>query len=174
MLKHRGLSVSMLLFGFRRTAVSALLIVLAARLGFSQTAGTLAGTIKDPSGLAIASAVVSLSNDQGSRKRKTAATDAGTYTFTDLGPGDYTIHIDAPGFKDPGKKIKMSAGQQMKIDFALEFAGSSETVSVAAAIDPFNVVPETPTNSLFGLDKSLKKSRARSPWPMQSCSRVTT
>jgi iron complex outermembrane receptor protein len=157
MLKHRGLSVSMLLFGFRRTAVSALLIVLAACLGFSQSAGTLSGTIKDPSGLAISSAVVTLTSDQGPAEKKTAATDSGTYTFGDVGSGDYTIHIDAPGFKDPGKKIKIAAGQQLKADFALELAGSSETVSVAAAIDPFNVVPETPTNSIFGLDKPLEE-----------------
>ena len=84
MLKHRGLSVSMLLFGFRRTAVSALLIVLAAGLGFSQTAGTLSGTIKDPSGLAISSAVVTLAGDQASAEKKTAATDSGTYTFGEL------------------------------------------------------------------------------------------
>src|SRR4051794_36255565 len=108
MLKHRGLSVSMLLFGFRRTAVSALLIVLAVRLGFSQTAGTLSGTIKDPSGLAISSAVVTLASDQASAEKKTAATDSGTYTFAEMAAGDYTIHVDAPGFKDPQKKIKLT------------------------------------------------------------------
>ena len=157
MLKHRGLSVSMLLFGFRRTAVSALLIVLAAGLGFSQTAGTLSGTIKDPSGLAISSAVVTLAGDQASAEKKTAATDSGTYTFGELAAGDYTIHVDAPGFKDPQKKIKLTTGQQVKLDFTLELAGNTESVSVAAAIDPFNVVPlEAPNNSLFGLNQSLE------------------
>jgi iron complex outermembrane receptor protein len=134
-----------------------LLVLLAACLAFSQTLATVGGMIKDPSGLAVTSAVITLTNDQTSLEKKGAATDSGTYTFADLAAGEYTVHIDAPGFKDPGKKIKVTAGQQVKLDFALELAGNTESVSVAAAIDPFNVVPEAPNNSLFGLDKPLEE-----------------
>src|SRR5450631_2726567 len=98
MLKDRAcISVSALLFAFRRTAVFVLLVLLAASLAFSQALATLSGTIKDPSGLVIASGVVTLTNDQTAAEKKTVATGAGAYTFTELAPGDYTIHTEAPG-----------------------------------------------------------------------------
>jgi iron complex outermembrane recepter protein len=132
------------------------LVLLAACFGFSQTASTLSGLVKDPSGLAVSSAVVTLKNDKTSEEKKTPATDSGTYSFAGVAAGDYTVHIDAPGFKDPEKKIKLAAGEQMKLDVTLELAGSTESVSVAVAPDPFNVVPEAPNSSLFGLNQSLE------------------
>src|SRR5215472_14491537 len=157
MLKHRGwLSVSTLLFAFRRTAAFALLVVLAACLAFSQTSATLSGTIKDPSGAIVPGSVITLTNDQTAMEKKLVADETGKYRFTDMAPGAYTIHVDAPGFKDPAKKIKLNGGQPMTADFSLELAESAGSVSVAASIDPFNVVPETPNSTLFGLDTKLE------------------
>src|SRR5581483_774657 len=113
MLKHR-----------RWLSVSTLVLV-AACFGFSQTPATLSGIVKDPAGLAVSSAVVTLKNNQTSAEKKTAATDSGGYTFSDLPSGDYTLHLDAPGFKDPEKKVKVTAGEQARLDVALELAGGT-------------------------------------------------
>src|SRR5690349_11452736 len=114
MLKHRGwLSVSTLLFAFRRTAVCTLLVVLAACLGFSQTLATLSGTIKDPSGAIVPGVVVTLTNDQTAMEKKLVADETGKYLFADMEPGAYTVHADAPGFKDPAKKVRLARGQQL-------------------------------------------------------------
>jgi hypothetical protein len=43
----------------------------------------------------------------------------------------------------------------MLIDIAMTVAGLKESVTVAASIDRFQVVPARPTNSLFGTDKPL-------------------
>jgi hypothetical protein len=101
MLKHRG-----------SLSVSALLVVLAASFGFSQTLATLSGTIKDPSGLIIPGVVITLTNDQTSAEKKLVADEKGTYMFSDIMPGAYTIHADAPGFKDPAKKVTFARGQK--------------------------------------------------------------
>jgi iron complex outermembrane receptor protein len=137
----------------RWLSVSALLVVLAAGLGFSQTLATLSGTIKDPSGLIIPGVVVTLTNDRTSAEKKIVADEKGTYMFADLMPGAYTIHADAPGFKDPAKKVMVADGQKLVVDLPLIIAESTDTVSVI--VDPFNVVPEAPTNSLYGLDQPL-------------------
>jgi iron complex outermembrane receptor protein len=155
MLKHRGwLSVSTQLFAFRRTAASVLLVVLAACLGFSQTLATLSGTIKDPSGATVPGVVVTLTNDQTAMEKKMVVNETGAYMFTDIAPGAYTVHTDSPGFKDPSKKVALTGGQRLTLDLALELAESTSTVSVVT--DPFNVVPEAPNNTLFGLDAKIE------------------
>jgi iron complex outermembrane receptor protein len=45
----------------------------------------------------------------------------------------------------------------MTLDLPLELALTTGTVSVEASIDPFNVVPDQATDSLFGLDKPLEE-----------------
>ena len=126
MLKHRGwLSVSTLPFAFRRTAASALLVVLAACLAFSQTSATLSGAIKDPSGANVPGVVLTLTNDHTAIEKKLVTDETGKYQFTDLAPGAYTIHADAPGFKDPAKKIRLTAGQPLTVDLSLELAEST-------------------------------------------------
>jgi iron complex outermembrane receptor protein len=140
---------------FRRTSASVLLVLLAAFPALSQSV-TLSGTIKDPSGLVVSTVVITITNDQTSAEKQTVATAAGMYTFEGLASGEYTLHVDAPGFKDPAKKVRVGA-QSLTYDVTLEIAQNTGTVSVAAAIDPFNVVPETPTNSIFGLDKPLEE-----------------
>jgi iron complex outermembrane recepter protein len=154
MLKHREWRVSTLLFAVRRTAACFSLVVLAACLGFSQTSATLSGTVKDPSGLIVPGVVVTLTNDQTAMEKKLVADETGKYSFTDVPPGAYTIHADAPGFKDPAKKVRLAGGQQLTADIPLALAESTGSVSVVT--DPFNVVPEAPTNSLYGLDQPLE------------------
>jgi iron complex outermembrane recepter protein len=156
MLKRRDWRVYTLLFAFRRTAECFLLIVLAACLAFSQSLATLSGTIKDPSGLIVPGVVITVTNDQTGMEKKSVADGTGKYAFPDLAPGGYTIHADAPGFKDPAKKVSLAGGQRLTADIALQLAENTGTVSVAEAIDPFNVVPDVPTNTLFGLDAKLE------------------
>src|SRR5579862_6219768 len=154
MLKRRGWRVSTLLFAFRRTAVCFLLVVLAACLGFSQTSATLSGTIKDPSGAIVPGVVVTLTNDQTAVEKKAVVNETGAYMFADIEPGAYTVHADSPGFKDPSKKVAVTGGQRFTLDLPLDLAESTSSVSVVT--DPFNVVPEAPNDTLFGLDVKIE------------------
>ena len=154
MLKH-GFSVSALRVLVRRAAVPALSVLLAAGLGFSQQPATVSGIVKDPSGLVVSSAPVTLKNEQTASESKVLTDGSGAYKFAEVAIGDYTIHVEAPGFKDPAKILKVGA-QPITLNIALELEASAGSVEVATTIDPFNVVPEIPTNSLFGLDKSLE------------------
>ena len=143
--------------GFSKTAAVALLTTYFLTAGASaQTRLTLTGTIKDPTGAAVVQAVVSLMDTKTTTKKQTVSGEAGAYQFTDLTPGDYTIQVSAPGFAVFEKSTALS-GEEAKFDIALSVAQESSSVSVEARTDPYNVVPTTPTQSLFGFDQKLEE-----------------
>src|SRR4051794_7790534 len=84
-----------------RTALFAVLAVLAAERGWSQElggAGTVQGTVKDPQGGAMTAVAVELSNPVTGLKR-TATTDAaGRFVFRNLPPNGYHVSVVAQGF----------------------------------------------------------------------------
>jgi iron complex outermembrane receptor protein len=138
-----------------RVSALAVLLMLLVVLGFGQTPATMTGTVKDPSGAVVSNAVVTLTNVQTSIQATSTTTSAGVYAFAGLAPGSYKISIASPGFKELDKTVTVGAGQQVMLDLPLELAASTGAVSVETSIDPFNVVPDQATDSLFGLDKPL-------------------
>ena len=80
------------------TSILGSLLLLTTSLGFAQTStGTVRGTVTDPSGAAIPSADLVISNADGfSRKLKSGAT--GTYEVNRLVPGRYSLSVAAKGF----------------------------------------------------------------------------
>ena len=66
----------------------------------AQTTGsaTLRGTVKDPQGAIIRGATITLINERTKDERRATSSEDGTYTFTALSPGNYTVKSEAPGF----------------------------------------------------------------------------
>ena len=61
--------------------------------------GQISGAVADAHGAPIAGAAVRLVHDL-SKQIRTFATDSdGNFLFTNLVPGDYSVHIEHPGFK---------------------------------------------------------------------------
>src|SRR5580658_5908508 len=63
------------------------------------TFGTFVGTVHDPSGSAIASAIVKAVNTGTSATRSTVTDASGGYTLVNMEPGDYLLTMEAPGFQ---------------------------------------------------------------------------
>lgn len=84
---------------FPRFAATLLMVVLCATPFFAQTGGTgaLTITVTDPTGAVIVGATVKVSNAAGLTRSETTGNN-GSYTFTLLPPGNYTVNITAPGF----------------------------------------------------------------------------
>ena len=142
--------------GLRTVALAALFILLAFTTAiYGQSTSALSGTIKDPTGAIVGKAVVTLTDDKTSAKHSTTSDAVGVYVFTGLTPGSYSIEASAMGFSVFGSKVTVASSPTM-LDIALELAQQAGQVSVEAKIDPFNIVPSEPTQSLFGLDKSLE------------------
>ena len=138
-----------------RTLVACFTLILAVAAAHGQAASSLSGTIKDPTGAVVSKAVVTLTADKTSTKRSALSNEAGVYTFADITPGSYSVEASAEGFSVFGSKVTIESSSAT-LDIALELAQQTGQVSVEAKIDPFNVVPTEPTQSLFGLDKTLE------------------
>src|SRR5215831_18456118 len=90
------------------------LVFLAASLAvFSQTVGAaLRGTVNDPSGAGIPSAGVQIHNVETGVSRILRADAGGRWREPVVQPGEYEIHIYAPGFQPMVRK-----GVHLAVDF---------------------------------------------------------
>jgi iron complex outermembrane receptor protein len=134
----------------RALAFLAACVLLAAQTLAAQT--TLSGAVTDSSGGAVSGAKVT-ATDQKTNAQKTVLADAaGQFSFDALPAGTYTVKAEFPGFGAAEKKDVASPGT---VQFSLVPSVSNTTVDVSERIDPFEVVPSAPTNSVFGLDTPL-------------------
>jgi hypothetical protein len=101
----------------------------------AQTTGSasLRGTVKDPQGAIIRDAIVTMSNERTKDERQTKSSEDGTYTFTALTPGNYTIKTEAAGFKTKTQTgLAIETSDTKGLDIAMEVGAPTETVTVTA------------------------------------------
>jgi len=100
--------------------------------GFGQVASAeLSGTVLDSSGAAVASAKVMATNVATNLARDAASDTTGKYIITLLPPGDYTLSVEAAGFRKLVQSgITLQINQQAQVDLTLQLGQVSETVEV--------------------------------------------
>jgi hypothetical protein len=116
-------------------ALAALLLMFvgASRLqAQSASTGALTGVVTDPSGGSIAGATVVATN-RGTGQSRTATTDAGgSYKFSLLPPGDYSVKISATGFKTAEvPSITVNVTETPTLNRSLEIGATTQSVTVA-------------------------------------------
>jgi Cna protein B-type domain./TonB-dependent Receptor Plug Domain. len=114
-----------------------LVIVASAHTVFGQTTGsaTLRGTVKDPQGAIINKATVTVTNDRTKDERKTVTNDDGSYVFAALTPGEYTLRVEAPGFKAVETHVMVETSTTRALDITAEIGQPTETVTITTGID---------------------------------------
>jgi len=99
----------------------------------SATTGQIAGVAKDPTGAFVSGAKVTLTSSAGIQREPTAGSD-GRYVYPLLPPGNYTVKIEASGFKPfTAQNVEVRITEYSEVDGNLALAGSSQTVEVSAA-----------------------------------------
>jgi hypothetical protein len=95
------------------------------------TTADITGTVTDATGASLPHATVTLTN-LGTKETRTAqTTDAGDYTFTQLGPGTYSIQVSQSGFRNfVIPNISLSASDRAREDARLQPGAAAETVQV--------------------------------------------
>jgi len=93
------------------------------------SAGTVRGDVKDPNGAVVPNATVTLVSERGA-ERKATTSSSGTYTFTSVDPGQYTIRVEGPGFKTSEQQFSLAPNETRGLDVALEIGTATETVTV--------------------------------------------
>src|SRR5580698_9510265 len=111
-------------------------LLLVAALTFSaalaqQTTGTVKGVLTDDSGASVPAANVTLTGPGSAKTVKTAQTQAdGSYTFSGLVPGQYTMGVAFPGFVTISKPVVVAAGQTVNLPAQLSIAAEKQQVEV--------------------------------------------
>lgn len=143
-----GRFVAVTLKAFRSACVSVLLVLTVSSLtglpitfGQSLGAGTVDGTVTDPSGAVIPGASVGIENRVTGYKR-TVNTDAnGSFRFDNIPPNKYALSVSAQGFSAVQQTVDVRSAVPQSLKISLIVAGTSATVEVSSAADLVENVP---------------------------------
>src|SRR5690349_4363032 len=116
---------------FRATVLS----VVAAQYVYGQAiTAKVIGTVSDPSGAAIPTAIVAIHSVQTNQDRSTKTNEVGNYEFSFLAIGEYTLSVEAAGFqKAEVSRFKLDVDQVARVNVQLTVGEVSEKVLVEAA-----------------------------------------
>ncbi len=93
-------------------------------------AGTVQGTVKDPTGGVMQAVEVKIANPVSGFSR-TATTDAaGRFLFRNLPPNPYHLRVEAQGFKTLERDVDVRSAVPIEVDLQLALAGATESVEV--------------------------------------------
>ncbi len=123
-----GIKRRVRLFGFV-SLLGMLILFATAPLSFAQTSGTIRGTVKDPQGAVVPGAIVTLTGQRGG-DRQVKTSDEGSYVFTSVDPGAYTLKIEMQGFKTYQQKFTLAPSETRGLDAELQIGVSGEVTVV--------------------------------------------
>ncbi len=105
--------------------------VLAAGLGAQTFTATLNGRVVDPSGGAIVGAKVTIHNVATNWEQSVPTGEDGSFVLTLLRPGEYTLAVEAEGFKKEVRTgIILQVGQVTRLEIKLALGNRAETIEV--------------------------------------------
>ncbi len=97
------------------------------------TTADITGTVTDSSGASIPNATVTLTNLATNETKTAQTTGSGDYTFTQLGPGTYSVQVAESGFKSFSiPSVALAAGDRAREDAKLQIGSAAQTVQVTA------------------------------------------
>ena len=99
-------------------------------LAQSIVTGAVGGVVTDTSGAVIAGATATLKSSDTGATLSTTTNSTGTYQFSLLKPGNYSLTVAEKGFKQEVISVEVSLGQSAIFNVKLEVGAASETVTV--------------------------------------------
>ncbi|MBL8179009.1 MAG: TonB-dependent receptor [Bryobacterales bacterium] len=98
----------------------------------TQSTGSLSGRVLDPSGAAIPSAVITVSNPVGGFTKRTQAALDGSYSFSNLPLQSYDVTAEHAGFQRVRRMVALRSNVPAVQDLTLALASDRTTVDVQA------------------------------------------
>ncbi len=116
-----------------RPFITSLLIICASPLMAQVERATISGTVRDPSGAVVASAVVAVTNANTGVAENSVTNQSGEYVVPNLIPGIYTIRASASGFKTTERAgIELHVNERVAADMVLSVGEVNQQVEVQA------------------------------------------
>jgi hypothetical protein len=100
--------------------------------GQSLTTGQISGSVTDATGAVVSQAKITLKSIEKGSTNESKSNSEGTYAFSLLPPGNYSITVEYNGFQTSTRRTEVSVGQISTINFTLSVGNASETVTVLA------------------------------------------
>jgi len=124
--------------GWRLTLYAGLFCALASCVAFAQGlggAGTVQGTIKDPTGGGMRAVEVRISNPVSGYARTAVTDESGRYVFSNVPPNSYHLAVAVQGFQSIERDVDVRTSVPITLDLSLELAATTASVSVVGHAD---------------------------------------
>ena len=133
-----------------------LLLILAASRAYGQAFGTISGNVVDPSGAVVPGAKV-VATEAGTGSTRSAVSDSsGHYVIPNLRPTEYTLSVEAKGFrKFIEKNITLLANQAAPVDIHLLLGSAIQSVTVTGGAPLVNTTTQT-LNEVVGQERMVE------------------
>jgi hypothetical protein len=103
---------------------------------FSQGSfGRILGTVTDQSGGVVAGATVTVVDTERGINRTLITDDVGAYNAPNLTPGNYTVRVEAKGFKRIERQgITIEVGKEVRVDLTVQPGDQNQTLTVTESV----------------------------------------
>jgi hypothetical protein len=119
------------LFGPKRIALAFWFLLISALMPAQVVAArAISGVVTDPSGAAIVGARVTAGRVSGNVLRSVNTDGVGRFSLTQMPPGRYVVHVDAPAFKSAEAVVEIGMRSLEPLMIILSVQSSQETVTV--------------------------------------------
>jgi hypothetical protein len=98
----------------------------------SISAGTIAGSVTDPSGSAVAGAVVSIRSPASNYRQAVPTDSAGAFRFSNVPFNSYQLDVAVPGFAPFSQSIAVRSTVPLNLSVPLALAGAQTAIQVEA------------------------------------------
>ncbi len=107
------------------------LFALASALRAQVDTGAIVGTVRDNTGAVVPGATITVRSEDTSSTQTTVSAPSGTYAFSALKIGAYTVEAEHPGFKKEVRSgLKLDIQQRLVIDFDLALGQVTSEIEV--------------------------------------------
>src|ERR1700746_383623 len=132
---------------FAASMLAMLLLVSAGPL-WSQASTSLRGVVNDPTGGSVSGATVTLTNTESKIERKITTGDDGSYQFSLLPPGTYTLSVTATGFQSYERTgLVLLVNTPATVNALLKLGSASEVARVTGEEPILDLVDASIGNS---------------------------
>ena len=144
------------------------LLILLSSTAHAQFNASLSGTVTDTTGAIIPGAMVTLKNTATQATRTSTSGSGGTYQFSELPPGNYSLAATANGFKAYAlDSVTLAAETPRNIDVKLQIGESNQTVTVSANEVPvLNTSDANVSTSISSADVTRLPAFGRDPYEL--------
>ena len=133
----------------RSISVFALLFVCAIAAVGQTNKGAISGTVFDANGAAVPGATVTVTNLGTNQVTTVTTSDAGAFSVTSLDPVNYSVTVEAPGFKRAlVENVKVDTATTASVNVLLETGSVEEQITVTADSPLLNTEGGTTTSTI--------------------------